>query len=165
MKTPRHAQRRQVTESLEMRKIASSGDAVLAGALRRCLLQLSRRLRAERPQNSVPLTQLQLLGRLSREGACTASELAEHEHLQPQSLTRMLAAMERAQWIVRTQRTTDRRQFLIEITAEGCSWVVRDQKARDAWLARCIANHFSEEEKDVLVRAVNMMERLIDGDC
>jgi len=137
-------------------------DVQLATTLRRGLIRLNRRLRAERPDDSASLTQLQLLGRLYRDGSCIASELAEREHLQPQSLTRLLAAMEREGWIVRTQSETDRRQFAIAITAAGKALVVRDMKARDAWLARSIAANLGAEDKEILLRAATLMERLSD---
>ena len=65
-----------------------------AAALRRAVTQLGRRLRAERPADPGGLA-LALLGHLYRRGPSSAGELAGAERLRPQSVTRVLAALER----------------------------------------------------------------------
>jgi len=139
-------------------------DTPLAVALRRSTLRLARRLRAQRPRDGVSLTQLQVLGHLYRNGPSTAGELAQHEQLLPQSLTRLLAALEREGWIAREQNLADRRQFLVSITEDGRKQVRRDMRARDTWLVQTVNERLSASEKALLADAVNLIERLADPD-
>ena len=63
----------------------------LVAQVRRGATRLARRMRLERPADSIPLTKVAVLGHLRRWGAATPGELAAAERLQPQSLTRVIA--------------------------------------------------------------------------
>src|SRR5436190_2422091 len=108
-------------------------------AVRRSVLRLARRLRAERPAGSVSLGKLSILGHLQPAGALTAGELATRERAQPQSLTRVLAELEQEGLIVREQDAADRRRVMVRITGAGTAALVRDMRERDAWLAAAMA--------------------------
>ena len=95
----------------------------------RAVLRLGRRLRAARPDKSVNLSTLALLTTLFRRGPMSAVQLAREERLQPQSLTRILAAMTREGLIAREPDPTDRRARLISLTQAGRT--TRDQAQRD----------------------------------
>src|SRR4051794_33621180 len=97
-----------------------------AALIARAVLRLSRRLRGARPEKSVNLSTLALLTTLSRRGPMSAVQLARDEKLQPQSLTRLLAAMTSDGLIVRETDPADRRAHVIQITREGRSVVARD---------------------------------------
>ena len=70
------------------------GALELARAMHRSGALLSRRLMASRGAGALSLSKLSVLGRLRREGAATATELAAYLRIQPQSLTRLLASLE-----------------------------------------------------------------------
>lgn len=147
---------------MKKRLTVTADDAALAVALRRSVMRLARRLRSARPRDGATLTQLQILGRLYRHGDCIASTLAAEEGLQLQSLTRLLAALEAAGWITRSQNPADRRQYLIAITPAGRSVVRRDMQARDEWLARALGEQLAAGEKAALGAALPLLERLLD---
>ena len=71
-----------------------------------------------------------------RSGFMTAKELADLEHVQPQSLTRMLGDLEEGGFIHREQAEADRRQVQIKISAKGRDLLVLDARRQDAWLKR-----------------------------
>src|SRR5690349_8598762 len=92
-------------------------DAGLATALRISVSRLGRRLRVERiiPALGEPAlsdTQLAALAALERHGAMTPGELAEHEKVQPPSMTRVIAALVEAELVMRAPHPTDRRQVI-----------------------------------------------------
>ncbi len=73
----------------------------LVAQIRRGSSRLARRLRLERPADSMSLTKVAVLGHLRRWGAATPGELAAAEHLQPQSLTRAIADLEAEEMLTR----------------------------------------------------------------
>jgi DNA-binding MarR family transcriptional regulator len=128
------------------------------------VLQLSRRLRAQRPASSVSLSQLSVLGTLHRLGVMSAARLAEHEHLQPQSLTRVIAEMEAAELILRRRGTRDRRTLMIELTAKGRSVLAHDIGARREWLERAMAAVLSPTERTLLQLSADLMLKVAASD-
>src|SRR5581483_8194982 len=103
----------------DKRGVVIMDDAELkstAVALRRAVSKLGLRLRAQRPGHEPGRLGLALLGHLYRQGPMTAGELAAAERLQPQSVTRALAALDGRGLITRTRDTADQRRQHIELT-------------------------------------------------
>ena len=133
--------------------------AELASTLRVSVMRLSRRLRAERLQADLSLNQLATLGTLDRHGPLTPRELAEHEKVQPPSMTRVLAGLEERGLILRTPHASDGRQHLVSLTADARTLLKEDRRKREAWLAQRLAE-LTQEERDVLRAAAPVIERL-----
>jgi DNA-binding MarR family transcriptional regulator/uncharacterized glyoxalase superfamily protein PhnB len=123
----------------------------------RAVLRLGRRLRAVRPDKSVNLSTLGLLTALHRRGPMSAVQLAREEKLQPQSLTRLLAAMTREGLIARKTDPKDRRAHVIDITREGRGVVARDMAARRAWLDQAMDTALTLPEREQLAEAAALM--------
>jgi DNA-binding MarR family transcriptional regulator len=136
----------------------------IARRIRRSVAQLARRLRAERPAYAISLSKLSVLGRLSRNGPLTATDLAEQERIQPQSLTRLLADLEQRALVTRRQDQSDRRQVIIEITSKGSELLIEDARPQAAWLARAMSTVLSPVEQELLRLAAQLMQRLTDAD-
>lgn len=127
----------------------------------RAILALGRQLRSARPRGAASLSALGLLGTLDREGPMPASRLAAEEHLQPQSLTRLVASLERAGWIGRTRNTADRREISIAITPRGRRVLGDELRARRSWLSRAIAAALTPDERAALLDATDVMLKLV----
>jgi DNA-binding MarR family transcriptional regulator len=134
-------------------------DLELASTLRMSVARLARRLRGQRSDLSLTLTQLAALATLERHGAMTPRELAEHEKVQPPSMTRVLAVLEERGLVDRTPHPTDGRQQLVTVTKDAKAMLRDDRKRRDAWLARRLGE-LSPAERDVLRAAAPVLERL-----
>ena len=137
-------------------------DAGLATALRISVSRLARRLRVERQAEglaSLSDTQLAALAVLDRHGAMTPGELAEHEKVQPPSMTRVIAVLEERSLVLRSPHPTDRRQVVLTVTEEGRAVVQRVRRRKDAWLARRLAE-LTVEERATLRAAVPILEKL-----
>ena len=130
-------------------------------SVRRGVVRLARRLRAERPDDALSPTKIAVLGHLHRRGPSPAGEIAETEHHRPQTLTRVFAELERDGLISRTSDETDRRRSLLAITPEGFRALAEDTAVRDAWLAEAMAA-FTPTERQVLKLAAALMERMAD---
>lgn len=139
-------------------------DAGLATALRISVSRLARRLRVERSEpgpGGLPLsdTQLAALATLERHGAMTPGELAEHEKVQPPSMTRVIAALSDWQLVTRAPHATDRRQVVLTVTDQGRELVQRTRRRKEAWLARQLTE-LSPEERATLRAAAPILEKL-----
>jgi DNA-binding MarR family transcriptional regulator len=139
-------------------------DVGLATTLRISVSRLARRLRVERlvPELAEPAlsdTQLAALATLDRHGAMTPGELAEHEKVQPPSMTRVIAALVEWQLVMRSPHPSDRRQVVLTVTASGRDLVSKVRRRREAWLARKLAE-LSPQERATLRAAAPILEKL-----
>ncbi len=138
-------------------------DAGLATGLRISVSRLARRLRVERTgglaKTGLSDTQLAALASLDHHAAMTPRELAEHEKVQPPSMTRVIAALESRGLILRSPHPTDRRQVILSVTPEGKSLVNQARRRRDAWLAMRLTE-LTGKELATLRAAAPILEKL-----
>ena len=137
-------------------------DAGLATALRISVSRLARRLRVERQAEglaSLSDTQLAALAVLDRHGPMTPGELAEHEKVQPPSMTRVIAVLEERRLVMRAPHLTDRRQVMLTVTEQGRELVSQARRRRDAWLAKRL-KELSADERAILRAAAPVLEKL-----
>jgi DNA-binding MarR family transcriptional regulator len=134
-------------------------NAELASAMRVSVMRLSRRLRSERSDHGLSLTQIATLATLDRHGPLTPRELADHERVQPPSMTRILAGLEERHLITRTPHASDGRQHLCALTPAAVELLREDRRRRDAWLALRLAE-LTPGERDVLRAAAPLLDRI-----
>jgi DNA-binding MarR family transcriptional regulator len=141
----------------------SRWDAGLATSLRISVARLARRMRAERVaqglQPELSDTQLAALAALEKHRAMTPGELAEHEKVQPPSITRVIASLEERGLIQRMPHPTDRRQVVLNVTDQGREVVQKVRQLREAWLARRLRD-LTPAERAVLREALPILEKL-----
>jgi DNA-binding MarR family transcriptional regulator len=142
----------------------SRSDAGLATSLRISVSRLARRLRVERiaqgtAEHALSDTQLAALAALERHTAMSPGELAEHEKVQPPSMTRVIAALEASGLVTRMPHLTDRRQVVLTVTPEGREVVNHARRRKEAWLAMRL-KELSPEDRAVLRAAAPILERL-----
>lgn len=138
-------------------------SAGLAHDLRLAVMRLSRRLRNQRVDTSVTLTQLAALSTLKRHGAMSPGELAAHERVQPPSMTRVVVVLEEKGLVTRTPHATDGRQVVIELTPAADELLAAEARAREAWLTGQL-DELSIEEQTMLRAAVAIIDKLAVGD-
>ncbi len=134
-------------------------DPALASALRLAVMRLARRMRSERADTSLTLTQLAALATLERHGPLTPRELAQAERVQPPSMTRIAASLEAAGLVTRTDHPTDGRQVLLAASPAGVALLREDRRRREAWLAQRL-RALDPADREVLVRAAEVLDRL-----
>ena len=138
-------------------------DAGLATALRISVSRLARRLRAERLAKGLEPglsdTQLAALASLERHTAMTPGELADHEKVQPPSMTRVIAALEELGLVMRAPHATDRRQVVLTATARGREVVQQSRRLREEWLAQRL-RELTPQERAALRAAAPILEKL-----
>jgi len=132
--------------------------------VRRGTTRLARRLRMERQRAEGTLLELAILAHLSRRGPMAPGELAAAERLQPQSLTRTLARLERDGLVAREPDREDRRRSRLAVTDAGRAVLRRDMEQRDAWLAAAMGQELTGAERGLLRLAGELMDRLAEAD-
>lgn len=140
----------------------AAADPALASALRLSVLRLARRLRAERADTDLTLSQLSALATLERHGALTPGELAAHERVRPPSMTRLVASLEEAGLVGRAAHATDRRQVVLTVLEPGTALLREDRRRRDAWLSRQL-QELAPADLELLRSAVEVLDGLADG--
>jgi DNA-binding MarR family transcriptional regulator len=131
-----------------------------AAALRRGATRLVRRMRSDRRDSPVSNRQLGILADLHRIGPCTPGELSDRAGIQPQSLTRPLAALEDLGLISRRIHPGDARASLMTITAAGIDVLRHDAERREAWLGAALASELTPTEREILRLAGDLMVRV-----
>ena len=139
-------------------------DAGLATAMRISISRLARRLRVERlglggTETVLSDIQLAALAALERHDSMTPGELAEHEKVQPPSMTRVIAVLEERGLVRREPHPTDRRQVILTVTADGRELVQRVRRRREAWLAQRL-QELAPEEREILRAAAPILEKI-----
>ena len=139
-------------------------DAVLATAMRISISRLARRLRVERlglggTETVLSDIQLAALAALARHDSMTPGELAEHEKVQPPSMTRVIAVLEERGLVKREPHATDRRQVVLTVTDEGRDVVQRVRRRREAWLAQRL-QELTPDERQILRAASPILEKI-----
>src|SRR3984957_7900135 len=131
-----------------------------AALLRSAVSGLQRRLRAQDDNGNISPTGLGILGRLLRTGVANATEIAQLEHLQPQSLTRALKSLHDDGLIDRWIDEDDRRRTSLAITPKGEALLRETIRNRIAWLARVMESRLTADERATLRAAAGLMERI-----
>jgi DNA-binding MarR family transcriptional regulator len=138
-------------------------DAGLATALRISVSRLARRMRAQRLASGLEPglsdTQLAALSALERHGMMTPGELAEHEKVQPPSMTRVVAVLEERGLVMRAPHSSDRRQVVLTATDQGKEVVRQSRRLREAWLAQRL-RELTPQERALLRQAAPILEKL-----
>ena len=128
----------------------------------RAVMRLSRRLRQAAGDSELSGAALGMLATLRRDGAMSAAELARREGLQPQSLTRLLARLEKAGMIERALDRDDRRRQQIAITPKGTDALRRAMGLRLRWLAAAMGERLAGGERERLLASAQLMLRLAE---
>ncbi|TYB46110.1 MarR family transcriptional regulator [Actinomadura chibensis] len=138
----------------------------LAEELRISIARLSRRLRtlrgpasADPARSPLSLTQFAALAAIERHGSMTPRELADHEKVQPPSMTRVIAFLEERGLVARSPHPTDGRQVVLNATEAGADLLADERRRKEAWLARRLTE-LTEEERRILRRAAPIIDKL-----
>jgi len=131
-----------------------------ATELREAMMALTRQLRRHRPDHGLPLSQLQLLGEISRAGTTTPAELGTRMGVRAQSLTDGLNELVSRGLITRRPDPDDRRRQLIDLTDAGKDLLERDRAERDAWLYATMRDNLTQLEFDLLMLVAPVLRKL-----
>ncbi|MFJ2950693.1 MarR family transcriptional regulator [Streptomyces sp. NPDC087226] len=142
-------------EPLTETAVQAAGDIwVVQGRLRRRLMAL------ETAATELSPAQASVLRRLANGGPASASDLAAAEGVRPQSMAKTVIALEKAGLVARSHDPDDGRRRLVSITGRGHERRTGDRLARQAWLARALQEHGTQEEMRAVVTAMALLDRV-----
>jgi DNA-binding MarR family transcriptional regulator len=133
-----------------------------ADHLHSAAIHLLRRVRREDERTGVGPAQLSALSVLVFGGPRTLGELARVEGVRPPTITRIVAALERAGLVERRPDAADRRVTRVRATPRGTRLMSQGRGRRVATLATLLGN-LTAEDVDHLDRAAALIERALQG--
>src|SRR3954453_22018119 len=122
-------------------------------------MRLSRRLRSQRVDESLSPTEMAVLSTLARCGSASPGELAREAHVQPPSMTRIVAMLEAKGLVRREPHPDDRRQVVVSRTGQADAMLAESRDKRNAWLAD-LAEGLTEAELAIMRQAAPVLEKL-----
>lgn len=131
----------------------------LAIELRTAVMRTSRRLRVEATGDIITPGQYTVLALLNGSGPSTLRALAESEHVQAPSMTRIVNALADQGFVTRSADPDDGRQVRVDITDAGRTVLAEARSQRTAWLAQRVAG-LSEDDRLTLSRAARIMQEM-----
>jgi DNA-binding MarR family transcriptional regulator len=140
-----------------------------ATELRESMMAVTRQMRRHRPDHGLTLSQLEVLGEVSRAprsrgaaggGVSTPAELAARLHVRVQSLTDSINELVSRGLVRRRPDEDDRRRQLIEITKAGIALLDDDRAERDAWLNATMRENLTDLEFNLLMLVAPVLRKL-----
>lgn len=138
----------------------SDSAARAARDLRVVFSRLRRRIREVATDEDLTPSQESALALVGKHGAATASALASAEGVRPQSMATTLAALDQHGLIRRSPDPEDGRRQLVTLTEAGRERVADNRQVREEWLARAFEDRYTEQERQTVLDALTLMERL-----
>lgn len=130
---------------------------VAVGRLRRRMREIAR---DEDDGRVLTPSQESALSLVGKHGAATASALAAAEGVRPQSMAATLAVLDQHGLIRRASDPEDGRRQLITLTEAGQARIEGNRQVREEWLTRAFQDRYTEEERQAVLRALALLDRL-----
>nr|WP_251010456.1 MarR family transcriptional regulator [Variovorax paradoxus] len=131
--------------------------------LRAAVSQLTRHLRSQGGADQPGSAKLSVLGQLYRRGPLTPTELAQHERVKLQTLTRLIAEIETDGLAERRAHEGDARKSILSLTAAGARLLTAEVHRREASLASALGTQLSAGERAQLLEACELIDRVSEG--
>ena len=132
--------------------------------LRGLLGRLQRRLRSQSELRQFNAAQVAVFHHLIRHEDATVAELAQVEHMRPQSMGAVVASLQALGLVQGRPDPSDGRKVLLNLTAAGRRAVLDSRASRDDWLMAAVRRLCSPQEQALLVQAVPLLARLADAE-
>ncbi|SDK33437.1 MarR family winged helix-turn-helix transcriptional regulator [Nonomuraea jiangxiensis] len=124
------------------------------------LSRLRRRLAALDGAGDLSPAQASVLARLDKHGPASASELAVAEQVRPQSMAKIVIALEEAGLVARHPDPADGRRQVVTLTGLGGERRLGDLRARQAWLARAMQERGTPEQLRAVITAMELLDEV-----
>jgi DNA-binding MarR family transcriptional regulator len=123
--------------------------------------RLRRRIRAVSGADDLSPTKASVLARLIDHEGLAVSDLAAVEGIRHQSMAAVVGVLEERGLVERRRDPSDGRRQLIALTPAGRTRAESDRQARGEWLAAQFELNCTEAERQTVIAAMAVLERLI----
>jgi len=134
--------------------------AAVASDLRVAVSRLLRQLRAQAEGSDLTKSQSSVLIRLEQGGPATATQLAHAAGMRPQSMAKIVRALEDAGLIAGTPDPADGRKTVLDLTDAARDEFRTGRRAKEDWLTRVIEAEFTAAEIRQLADAIDLLDRI-----
>lgn len=145
-----------------MPEIVTDSHTDLASSLRLVVTRTARRLRQEADSGLSP-SLTAALATIERRGPITPSELADIEHVQRPTATRLVARLEEEGLVERARDPSDGRACLVSPSGHGRAALGEIRGRKTAYLAQRL-EALGDEDVETLRSAAAVLERLLEAD-
>jgi len=108
------------------------------------------------------MTELETIRHLAKNNSLLPSELAALTRIKTQSMSQVLNKLETNGLIKRINSTEDKRKVFISLTDSGIKLVEQARYDRDEWLKDLIEISLTENDKELLSKAIPVLNKLIE---
>jgi len=138
-------------------------DLQFSSELRTVVARLIKKLRKEAVTGQqLSLTERSTLALLLQQDGLLPSELAAMEKITNQSMSQILSHLLELGLIIRTNSETDKRKVIISLTEAGQQIILQARNERDEWLAEAIKETCTDEEQEILKKAIIPLTKIVD---
>ncbi|NKY51790.1 MarR family winged helix-turn-helix transcriptional regulator [Nocardia vermiculata] len=137
-----------------------ASTAAVAADLRVTVSRLLRKLRAQAEGSDLTTSQSSVLIRLEQNGPATATELAGAAGMRPQSMAKIVRALEEAGLVSGQPHQADGRKTVLDLTDAAREEFRTGRRAKEDWLTRVIDDELTDAEIRQLAAAVGLLDRI-----
>ena len=134
----------------------------LAAELRTTFGNLKRKVQQQSGRNDLTSSQIAVILRLENDGPSTVSSLARAEGMRPQSMSSVIAPLEKNGFVAGAADPNDGRKTLMSLTKACKKWIEDGRAARQDWLAQAIQRKLSPQEQKQVSSAIDLLARLAE---
>lgn len=135
----------------------------LSSSLRVVISALHKGLRKQMYSvNTYSMTEMETIGHLFRNDSLLPTELAALTRVKTQSMSEILKKLEEQGFIKRTPSKNDRRKVYVSLTSSGKKMVEKTKYHRDEWLKGVIDKSLTAKEKELLAKALPVLNKLLE---
>lgn len=138
----------------------SASAARASRELRVVFGRLYRRFKELADNQELTPSQASVLNRLGKEGDASASDLAVAERVRPQAVAQTLTVLAERGLIERRPDPDDGRRQVVSLSQTGRTMFDDARRAGDEWLTRAMQDHYTEAERQTLLKAIALLERV-----
>ncbi len=136
----------------------------LSSSLRTAVSTLHKMLRKQSSTISeYSMTERETIGHLMRNSPLLPTELANLTKVKTQSMSHILNTLEEREMIKRTPSKDDKRKVYISITPAGKKIIEKARYEWDEWLKGIIEKSLSEKERELLIKVIPVLNKLIEA--
>jgi DNA-binding MarR family transcriptional regulator len=117
-------------------------------------------VRRVRTYDAMPPGQAAVLGYLDRFGALSIADLARHERVRHQSMTRTVNLLKDQRLVAVGPGETDRRLVVVTITGDGVRRLDDERRRRASGIARAIREDLSDDERRIIRQVPAILRKL-----
>jgi len=134
----------------------------LSSSLREVVAAIHKGLRKQMSAIAhILMTEIETIAHLMRNPSLLPTELAALTRVKTQSMSQILAKLEGQDVVKRTPSKEDKRKVYISLTPFGKKMVEQTRYERDEWLKGVIEKSLTDKEKELLIKALPVLNKLI----